>query len=353
MQQIAFDGTRQHLGQDFTRIYHLNLQGIVRQNPKLSGTAYNVFGIQVGVGITVAIRKAGACRGIYYHAVPLNWRREKKLDWLARRDGLREIKRERLHPDERNTWLVPEHAQEFGVMLPIAQKKGKEATEAAGETVFDKYSLGVTTSRDEWMYGFSEDALREKVELFIETYNAEVDRWKRRKDRTVKADAFVHYDGKRIKWSRDLKLDIVRGKYAESCDSKVRRTLYRPFQNRLLFYDSICNEEHARMPYFSGRRVPLRDGLVQVAMHNQAHRAQAAARLRALAENRRPSISSSGWRTVRRRCGVGASIVRCRPAAAAPGGSRRTPPRTGSRSAAIRSAVPWPAAGSDRCPGNW
>ena len=118
--------------------------------------------------------------------------------------------------------------------------------------------------------------------MFIETYNAEVDRWKRRKDRTVKADAFVHYDGKRIKWSRDLKLDIVRGKYAEFCDSKVRRTLYRPFQNRLLFYDSICNEEHARMPYFSGRRVPLRDGLVQVAMHNQAHRAQAAARLRAL-----------------------------------------------------------------------
>ena len=33
------------------------LHGNVRQNPKLSGTPYNVFGIQVGVGITVAIRK--------------------------------------------------------------------------------------------------------------------------------------------------------------------------------------------------------------------------------------------------------------------------------------------------------
>ena len=55
--QIAFDGMRQHLMGDFTRIYHLDLHGNVRQNPKLSGTTHNVFGIQVGVGITVAVRK--------------------------------------------------------------------------------------------------------------------------------------------------------------------------------------------------------------------------------------------------------------------------------------------------------
>ena len=38
--------------QDFTDIYHLDLHGNVRKNPKLSGTTHNVFGIQVGVGIT-------------------------------------------------------------------------------------------------------------------------------------------------------------------------------------------------------------------------------------------------------------------------------------------------------------
>src|SRR5205823_5559367 len=58
VEQVAFDGMRKHLLQDFTRIYHLDLHGNVRQNPKLSGTAHNVFGIQVGVGITVAIRSA-------------------------------------------------------------------------------------------------------------------------------------------------------------------------------------------------------------------------------------------------------------------------------------------------------
>jgi predicted helicase len=35
--QIAFDGMRQYLMQDFTRVYHLDLHGNVRKNPKLSG----------------------------------------------------------------------------------------------------------------------------------------------------------------------------------------------------------------------------------------------------------------------------------------------------------------------------
>ena len=76
--QIAFDGMRKHLLEDFTAVYHLDLHGNVRQNPKLSGTTHNVFGIQVGVGVTVAVRstltprpplpqgegeKAGATRG--------------------------------------------------------------------------------------------------------------------------------------------------------------------------------------------------------------------------------------------------------------------------------------------------
>ncbi len=38
------------------RFIILILHGNVRKNPKLSGTTHNVFGIQVGVGITIAIR---------------------------------------------------------------------------------------------------------------------------------------------------------------------------------------------------------------------------------------------------------------------------------------------------------
>ena len=48
LDQISFDGMRQHLEKDFDQIYVFDLGGNVRKNPKLSGTTHNVFGIQVG-----------------------------------------------------------------------------------------------------------------------------------------------------------------------------------------------------------------------------------------------------------------------------------------------------------------
>src|SRR5438128_1479953 len=54
---LAFDGMRKHLAQDFDEIYLLDLGGNVRKNPKLSGTTHNVFGIQVGVSVNLFIRK--------------------------------------------------------------------------------------------------------------------------------------------------------------------------------------------------------------------------------------------------------------------------------------------------------
>jgi predicted helicase len=56
---LAFDGMRQHLAQDFDELYVLDLGGNVRKNPKLSGTTHNVFGIQVGVSINIFVRKRG------------------------------------------------------------------------------------------------------------------------------------------------------------------------------------------------------------------------------------------------------------------------------------------------------
>jgi predicted helicase len=240
---------RKHLASDFHRIYHLNLQGNVRKNPKLSGTAYNVFGIQVGVGITLAVRLSSlAERSIRYHAVPLDLRREKKLRWLAEQSGLQSVPWQSLEPDARHAWLVPEHADQFARFVPLAQKKGKGAVGTPGETIFDVYSLGVSTNRDEWMYDFSAPALASKVEPFIDFYNGELDRWKRRKDRAVKIDDFVRYDEKRIKWSEALKLNLQRERYAEFTADKIRAALYRPFTESLLFYDSICNEKPRLFP---------------------------------------------------------------------------------------------------------
>lgn len=56
LESIAFDGMRQHLAQDFDRIYCLDLGGNIRKN---LGVA-NVFDIKVGVSVTILVKKRRA-----------------------------------------------------------------------------------------------------------------------------------------------------------------------------------------------------------------------------------------------------------------------------------------------------
>ncbi|MEJ7624250.1 MAG: N-6 DNA methylase [Pyrinomonadaceae bacterium] len=60
---ISFDGMRKNLEKDFDSIYVLDLGGDVRQNPKLSGTTHNVFGIQIGVSVNIFVRKRAGVTG--------------------------------------------------------------------------------------------------------------------------------------------------------------------------------------------------------------------------------------------------------------------------------------------------
>jgi len=239
--QIAFDGMRQHLLQDFTHIYHVDLHGNVRKNPKLSGSTHNVFGIQVGVGITIAIRStAHVDKKLYYYRVPEDWRKEQKLSWLATSDKASGVPWRTLVPDNRNTWLVPGNVDDFASFLPVGTKTSKQGQSKDAEAVFKTYSVGVTTARDQQVYDFDCATLAKRVRQLSEDYNAEVDRYKRA-GKPGNIDGFVQYE--KIKWSRDLKLDIGRGTYSVYVDAKLRNSLYRPFCKRYLYHDTIFNEE--------------------------------------------------------------------------------------------------------------
>ncbi|MFN8476160.1 MAG: type ISP restriction/modification enzyme [Anaerolineae bacterium] len=247
--QAAFDGMRKHLLQDFTQVYHLDLHGNVRKNPKLSGTTHNVFGIQVGVGVTVAIRnRQNPARVLRYHRVPEMWRKEDKLAYLAEAKGLDGVAWRDLTPDAKQTWLTEGMQADYDDFLPIGTKETKALRGPDAEAIFKDYGGGVKTNRDEWAYDFSRDNLIKEITHFIESYNAEVDRWKRRPDKTVNVDDFVTDDETALKWSRDLKLDLQRGRYAEFSVAKIRHALYRPFVHTYLFLDRILNEEVYIMP---------------------------------------------------------------------------------------------------------
>lgn len=242
--QIAFDGMRKHLHEDFTHIYHLDLHGNVRKNPKLSGTTHNVFGIQVGVGITIAVRHSEhAKRAINYFRVPETWTRYDKCGFLAKHEIGSVIDWHILMPDANHAWLTEGLQDDFPAFSPIGSREGKDAQDFLVHAIFKSYGRGVATCRDNWAYNFDQNALSTRIQSFIDIYNNEIDRWERRKNRNLRVDDFVLYDDQQIKWSRDLKLDLQRGHYAEFSKSKVRKALYRPFCKQALFFDRILNEE--------------------------------------------------------------------------------------------------------------
>ncbi len=249
--QIAFDGMRKHLLQDFTQIYHLDLHGNVRKNPKLSGTTHNVFGIRIGVGITIAIRSSRDLqRKLFYYRVPDFWRKTEKLAFLTSMGNINNIEWELLQPDEKYTWLTEGRYPEFRSFLPIGSKEAKSERVAELPAIFKNYGRGVATCRDDWAYDFDKGNLRKKIRGFIGTYNSEVDRWRRRGKDTTPVDNFVLYDDTKIKWSEGLKLYLQRGQYVEFSAEKVRASLYRPFCKKWLYFDRGLVERVYQFPQF-------------------------------------------------------------------------------------------------------
>jgi len=240
--QMAFDGMREHLLKDFTQVYHVDLHGNVRQNPKLSGTTHNVFGIQIGAGITVAVRKSGTERFLRYYRVPENWRRTEKLAWLAEKKSVSGVDWETLKPNRNNVWLTKGLQDDFDSFLPIASKETKASFSMDAKAIFKSYCPGVNTSRDNIVYDFDRKNLKLRMEKCVDEYNHEVLRWDR-EGRPKEIDAFVNYDS--LKWSEHLKQELVRMRYAEYDDTKIRTSLYRPFSKQALYYDRIFNDRPA------------------------------------------------------------------------------------------------------------
>ena len=247
--QIAFDGMRKHLLHDFTTIYHLDLHGNVRQNPKLSGTTHNVFGIQVGVGITIAVRRSAQQeRKLYYYRVPEDWRSSEKLTYLAQKENLAGIPWQNLTPDRRHTWLTEGMHAEFDSFPPMGTKEAKASQSSTDEVIFDMYSQGVKTNRDTWAYNFDAGELAANIRRFIDTYNSQVDRWGRRSDRNARVDSFVTYDDTQIKWSAGLKLRLQSGSHMQFDADNLRSSLYRPFCKQSLYFDRGIIERVYQFP---------------------------------------------------------------------------------------------------------
>ncbi len=130
---------------------------------------------------------------------------------------------------------------EFDTFIPVGTKETKAAKGETAGVIFKTYCRGVVTNRDAWVYNFARSVLTENVQGMIDVYNAEVDRWNRRENQRVNVNDFVIYDDTKIKWDRELRQHLQRGRPAEYAENKARNTLYRPFTKSNLFFDRVLN----------------------------------------------------------------------------------------------------------------
>ncbi len=255
---IATDGVRHHLARDFDAIYVVDLGGNVRKNPKLSGTTHNVFGIQVGVSIALFVRhkqKELKLRKavIRYVAVGEDWHKERKWKWLEEKQSIDGVKWRTLKPDDRHTWLHDEESSGFGKFLSVSSKETKAQDNLDAHAIFRTYSLGVSTNRDSIVYDFDRSRLAKRIEQFADDYNSEVSRYQRKKPTAAELDEFLKTE--KIKWSRNLKSELKRGKFLEFDRTRICEVLYRPFTRRLLYLDDVAVDEPAQARVFSPRSV--------------------------------------------------------------------------------------------------
>ncbi len=243
-----FDGMRQCLTEEFDILQILDLGGNIRKGQPGDS---NVFGIQVGVSINFLVKtgqpREGRARILYTdEAVALP--KERTFQFLAERAHVGTIKWREITPTARQMWLTEGLAADFDTFIPMGTKAAKAAKGAAEGTIFKTYSLGVSTSRDAWVYNFNEAALQENMTRMIEFYNAETSRWERRTDRQISVNDFVNNDRRKIKWTDRLKAELEKGTQVEFSPEKIRTALDRPFTKKHLYFDRLMNQRVYVMP---------------------------------------------------------------------------------------------------------
>ena len=236
------DGFRQVVTDEFTDVYVMDLGSDVRRNPKISGTTHNVFGIQTGVAIAFLVRdksRLGECNIQYARREDAELAKD-KLAYLEQA-GLDSITLDSITPDAKNNWLNQSDSN-FARLLPLASRQTKLARSLADEkSVFRLYSMGVVTNRDEWVYDLDAANLGKKVRALVREYED----FRGRHGGTEVDDVSL---GTSIKWTRDLKRQL-RSNIANRFDkANIRRTDFRPFVRKHLYYSQSMNEMQYQLP---------------------------------------------------------------------------------------------------------
>jgi predicted helicase len=183
---------------------------------------------------------------IHYARVDEFWRKEEKYAFLDEHQDRHNIAWQRILPDENYNWLTEGLHAAYEQFLAIGNKETKARSNVSA--IFTNYTRGVETTRDAWLYNFSEPELTENVKAFIDSYNEQLYNWQQKKREGSEVDSFVSYDSTKLKWSSSLKQRLLGGVSPTFDENKTRHASYRPFCRQYVYFDETLLHRRGQLP---------------------------------------------------------------------------------------------------------
>ena len=224
----TFRGMRQSLMQSFDEIYLLDLHGnsLKKERCPDGSKDENVFDIQQGVAIALFIKKTplssplakGGIKGGCKISHSELWGvREDKYDWLNK------------HDIKTTKWKTIKPKSEFYLFIPRDEGLLKQYEKYPKITdIFPVNSVGIVTSRDNFVIDFDRNALKRRIMQF---------RDKKMPDEIIQ-QAYNLKD--KSNWKlKDSRETIIKD---EDWERAITKILYRPFDIQWIFYHDAVIE---------------------------------------------------------------------------------------------------------------
>ncbi len=213
----TFRGMRWSLMNSFNHIYVLDLHGNSKKREICPDGSKdeNVFDIQQGVAIILAVKKEGLGRKVSHSDL---WGlRQRKYDWLTSHN-VKNTRWKKLTPKKEFYFFVPRDGK-----LLVGYEKHPKITE-----IFGTNSVGIVTSRDRFVIACEKADLKKRIRMFRDESIP---------DNMIKK-AFDLKEGSRWK----LKDARKKVRQEDKWEREIIDILYRPFDSRWIFYDDAVIE---------------------------------------------------------------------------------------------------------------
>ncbi|SHH09668.1 DEAD/DEAH box helicase [Flavobacterium johnsoniae] len=250
----ATSGFRKSLEREFSSIYVFNLRGNARTQGELRRKeSGNVFGVgsRTPISITFLIKNPAVIQEkatVHYHDIGDYLTQQDKLKIITKFDSAFNEKMlwETLETNEHGDWINM-RSDAFSTFIAMDDKSEKNTFWNS-----NLYCRGLETSRDAWLYQSNKNHLKENVSVSVNFYNSELHKLKKEKEINPKLDAkeFIKYDSSKISWSRAFINDIKNERHKVCDDTKIVKSLYRPFFKQFLYFSREQNNVVSRMDSF-------------------------------------------------------------------------------------------------------